>query len=245
MKSARPWGLVIDGPVSRTVWARLPGLHEHLGPVKSGSYRLASRAANALRAGRPAREYHELNDCELVLVLSSDVHLTKVIAELTEAPLDWLHKTLVLWHATYDSRLLQPFACRGAMTATLAPAGESSPKELLAEGDRRAFSLLRRLTSPAFRLSLVSTEGKALAAAGLSLSTALFQPVIAAAVDSLRQSGLPQPDATRLALSGFVETLRLYQRAGARSQAAHYDAPAVTRQLAVLREHHSPHSTLR
>ena len=56
-------GKLTDSPLSRFYW-----LSDRLGPVKSSSFRLASRIANQLRAGHPVKDFEEFHSSELILV---------------------------------------------------------------------------------------------------------------------------------------------------------------------------------
>ena len=68
MKKAQSVGLIGTGSLTDSPLTRFWWLSERLGPVKSASYRVASRIANMLRAGRPVKDYAEFESCDLILV---------------------------------------------------------------------------------------------------------------------------------------------------------------------------------
>src|SRR5580693_2238998 len=84
-------GKLTDSPLSRFYW-----LSDRLGPVKSSSYRLASRIANQLRAGCPVRDFEEFHASELILVSVPDPMLAGVLRDLASAPIDFNGKAIVL-----------------------------------------------------------------------------------------------------------------------------------------------------
>jgi hypothetical protein len=68
MKKAQSVGLIGTGSLTDSPLTRFRWLSERLGPVKSASYRVASRIANMLRAGHPVKDYVEFESCELILI---------------------------------------------------------------------------------------------------------------------------------------------------------------------------------
>ena len=68
MKKAQLVGLIAAGNLTGAPLTRFWWLAERLGPVKSGSYRVASRIVNMLRAGHPVKDYAEFETCDLVLI---------------------------------------------------------------------------------------------------------------------------------------------------------------------------------
>ena len=68
MQKHPSWGLLTAGPASRLETVRLPVLLKHLGPVKAKTYREASLAVRAIRAGEPARDYAALDACRHLLL---------------------------------------------------------------------------------------------------------------------------------------------------------------------------------
>src|SRR5260370_34854034 len=86
MKRAKPVALVgagnlTDSPLTRFLW-----LSDQLGPVKSRSYRLASRISNILRSGHPAKDYGELDACRLILTCLPEPTLPKAASEMGASP---------------------------------------------------------------------------------------------------------------------------------------------------------------
>ena len=62
MKKAQSVGLIGAGSLTDSPLTRFWFLPERLGPVKSATYRVASRIANMLQAGRPVKDYAEFDD---------------------------------------------------------------------------------------------------------------------------------------------------------------------------------------
>jgi len=109
-------GKLTDSPLSRFYW-----LSDRLGPVKSSSFRLASRIANQLRAGHPVKDFEEFQSSELILVCVPDAILPLVLAELASAPIDFNGKAVVLSSFWLDSSELHQLSARGAAVASICP----------------------------------------------------------------------------------------------------------------------------
>src|SRR5689334_14150914 len=103
MKKPKSVALIAAGNLADSPVSRLWGLPERLGPVKSVSYRLASRMANSLRAGHAAKDYAEVGDCELILISVPDEMLAATTAELASAGISWAGKAAVIASALLDS----------------------------------------------------------------------------------------------------------------------------------------------
>src|SRR5258708_39497996 len=84
-------GKLTDSPLSRFYW-----LSDRLGPVKSSSYRLASRIANYLRAGHPVKTVEEFQDSDLILLCVPKRILSHIVDELASSEIDFHGKALVL-----------------------------------------------------------------------------------------------------------------------------------------------------
>ena len=85
MKKAQSVGLIGTGSLTDSPLTRFWWLSERLGPVKSASYRVASRIANMLRAGHPVKDYAEFESCALILVCVPEETVPQVVSEMISA----------------------------------------------------------------------------------------------------------------------------------------------------------------
>jgi hypothetical protein len=116
-----------------------------LGPVKSTSYRLASRIANHLHAGHAVKDFEEFHSCELILVCVPDQMLPQVLDELISARIDFHGKAVVLGSLWLDSSELRELYVRGAAVGSICPLPGFDDLGYLIEGDRLAVARSRRL----------------------------------------------------------------------------------------------------
>src|SRR5258707_15052502 len=96
MKKAQSVGLIGAGSLTDSPLTRFWWLSERLGPVKSASFRVASRIANMLRAGHPVKDYAEFESCALVLVCVPEECVAAVIADMLSSEVSWRGKAVVL-----------------------------------------------------------------------------------------------------------------------------------------------------
>jgi predicted short-subunit dehydrogenase-like oxidoreductase (DUF2520 family) len=218
MRKARSLALVAAGPVSRSFLARLPLVREHLGPVKSCSFRLASRISNALHAGFPVADYGELEPARVILISLPARSLPRVLGELAAAPVDWRHKAVILCDAEHDSSLLAPLAARGAATASMAPLEGFDTRRILVEGDAPALAAARRLLAHGELTAVeLQRQAKAVYLAGITFLTAFAAPMLAAAGECLRRAGLSRQLAAQVVERLSQRALRSYPRGGGRA----------------------------
>ena len=79
MKKAQSVGLIGTGSLTDSPLTRFWWLSERLGPVKSASYRVASRIANMLQAGHPVKDYAEFESCVLILICVPEETVPRVV----------------------------------------------------------------------------------------------------------------------------------------------------------------------
>lgn len=218
MKRIRSVALVCAGPISRGTVARLPGLADHLGWVKAPSFRLASRAVNALRAGVPVHEYEELKPADLIVVSVPRELEESTIACLASSGIDWRRKAAVVLDTLKESNALTPLIERGALLATLHPVGSAEDWTLVMEGQREAIKLMRRALKPAVSraMQVCTTSGKTRLLAGIDEATRGFLPVIASVTDHFKAAGLSKSQSEALAQGLVMSSMRSYFRAGRR-----------------------------
>src|SRR3954470_12817076 len=112
-------GLIVEGNATHSDILRMPSIIHELGPVKSGSIRVARRHSNQIRAGYPVAEYQELNAANLVLIKVSDSTVARVVDELCDADLPMRGVAFALCETWLQSKVLEPLANRGAYVATV------------------------------------------------------------------------------------------------------------------------------
>lgn len=217
----RPLALVAAGPISQSFLGRLPWLIEHLGPVKSSSFRLASRISNTLRAGFPVANFDEFEHVRAVFVSVPARSLGQVVEELAQSPVDWRHRTVFLCDADHDSSALEALALRGAATASLAPLEGFDGKRLLIEGSRAALSAARRLIGGSdTRLIELEPGGKNAYLAGITFLTSFSLPMLTAGAECFRLAGLGPRVAAQLVERLSQRTLRGFLKAGRKALTA-------------------------
>lgn len=215
MKKQPHTALVTSVPFNRAALARLPGLLRDLGPVKAASVRIASRAANALRAGYAARSWDDLRPCRLLLVSASGEKLDALVAEMNSSLDHWKRRSVALIASGADSRALAPLVRRGASVAAVHLLGDPVDPLIFLEGDAPALrEMRRRVTDKAIVIRKGTSALPAVAAAELRL---LLPPMLDAAIGALRHAGLNPVQSWRV-LDAFVAlSLRAFRKSGARS----------------------------
>jgi len=231
------FALAGGGRVSASFIARLPQLRSQLGPVAAQSYRLASRIVNSIGAGTAVRGYADLKDSRLILICAPVRAVDAMVSALSEA-LTCRGRIILLCESDCDSRKLAHLRAQGAAVGSMQPIPGFEGRRFVVEGDRQAVrearSLARALDS---RAEEATAEKMDLYLAALSFGASLFTPLLEAAVLSLRQAGMPQASAVKVAEALFRESLRGYVYAGKRSWSgplAVGDRPAVERELEAL-----------
>src|SRR5689334_6896202 len=112
MRKSESIALLMAGNTRLPMLRRLPRLQERIGPLRSTSFRLASRIANALGAGAPVQDWDAFDLCATILISVPDSILCKSIEELVAAPLRWKSKTVLLCASRFDSSALEQLAKR-------------------------------------------------------------------------------------------------------------------------------------
>jgi predicted short-subunit dehydrogenase-like oxidoreductase (DUF2520 family) len=182
-----------------------------LGPVKSPSYRLASRISNIFRAGHPVKEYAALNACRLVLVCVPDASLSRVVSEMAEAPVAWRGKAIVLCSLSLDSSRLAELSARGAAVGSLSPIPGFEDFRFIAEGDRLALLESRRLLGRSEqRIIVIERSLKPFYLAALTCTSNLLPALLVAASESLRHAGLSSPESATILEKQIGKAFRSY-----------------------------------
>src|SRR5436305_285701 len=184
-------GLILEGNSTHSDILRMPGILQELGPVKSGSIRVARRHSNQMRAGYPVADYHELHSANLILMKLSDSSVARVVDELCASDLPMRGVGFALCETWLQSEALQPLAQRGASVSTVVKLQSLSTPRFIVEGDFKAVRQVRRFLSRSGALSIeVSPEHKHLVFASELLSITLPVSLLHSAKQLLREGGL-------------------------------------------------------
>jgi len=236
MKKPASAGLIAAGNLTDSPLTRLNRLSDSLGPVKSPSYRLASRIANTLRAGRPVKDYAELEACGVILVSVPGAQVSRIVAELLAAKISWRGKSVVLWSDWQDSSDLRPLASRGASVGSLSPIPGFDDLYLV-EGDRRAILVCRHLVeSRGIRTVAIERSLKPLYLAALTCTGSLLFALLLAASESLRHAGITPVLRATLLERQLGRTLRSFLKGGRRAYQPPQEFPRQLRALAAKDE---------
>jgi hypothetical protein len=233
MKPAKPvaliaWGNLTDSPL--TPLLRLSG---RLGPVKSASFRVASRVANIIREGHPVKYYADLDKCHLILVSVPDVDIPRVITELATSEINWPGKAIVLYNTWLGSDEMQELSARGAAVGSISPIPGFEDSRYLVEGDRMAIRESRRLLEQCQR-RILDIEGrlKPLYLAWLTCTGSLLFGLLLAAAESLRHAGVTSALSALMLEKQMGKTLRSYLKAGRQACPDFRELPKILRALA-------------
>lgn len=218
MKKLRPVALLCAGPVSRSPLTRLPNLIRHVAWVKASSYRVASRAVNALGGGTPVGEIDDMKRAGIWLVSVPVEDLPAALDELRAAGIDWKRRILILLSAEAESEACGWFREEGAAVATFAPIGEDGVR-FVAEGDSDAVRVIRYLLEDSHGRRVVEIRKGAKPAylAGALTATRDVMPLIAGAVESFHAAGISNPEAKAITEALLTGAMRSYFRAGRRA----------------------------
>jgi len=216
MKNQLSAGLVLEGNSTDSAVLRLPNIIDVLGPVKSGSLRIARRLSNFLRAGYGVATYEELQPARIILLRVPDSALDRVVQELCAANLIFSEIAFVLCDSWLSSDVLDPLVRRGAAVASVSRLKGSTPR-FAVEGQPAATRPLRRILelNDAITLELRPGTKQSLFAAEL-LTTALPIPLFAAAQQALRTCGISGRMLLSVLEENAVDMFRTFG-AGARS----------------------------
>jgi hypothetical protein len=232
MKKSKSAGLIAAGNLTDSALTRYWSLADRLGPVKSPTYRLASRIANILRAGHPVRDYGELNSCRLILICVPDRMLSRTISELAQSGIAWQGKAVVLCNTSHDSSDLPELGARGAAIGSITPVPGFDDKLYLVEGDKLAVREAGALVEHRDRRAIaIERPLKPLYLAALTCTGTLLFALLFAASESLRHARLPASLSATILDRQLARTLRALLKGGRR---AFPPAEGLPRQLRAL-----------
>jgi hypothetical protein len=218
------YGLIAAGAVNSSFIGRLPGKTRALGPVAGVSYRVASRIANTLRAGLAARSVKELDAVRLILFHSPPSQHKTLVDLLQSSEIQWPGKSLIFCDS--DSAGAQVFRDRGASVAALRSC--AIPGRMVVEGANPSLAFALRMVR-SLRMRPIQIEAGSAAAldAAITLATGALTPLIDHSASLLRQCGLRDSEAMRLAAILVERTAREYSHSGRQSWAWYSREPEV------------------
>jgi predicted short-subunit dehydrogenase-like oxidoreductase (DUF2520 family) len=215
MKKAKSVALIGAGKLTGSPLSRFYWLSERLGPVKSSSFRLASRIANQLRAGHPVKDFEEFRSSELILVCVPEPLLPEVLDDLASAPIDFTGKAVVLSSSWQDSSDLRKLSARGAAVGSICLIPGFDDLRYLVEGDPVAVLRSRRLVEHRDRRAVtIERKLKPFYLAALTWTGSIFFSVLMAAAESLRLAGVAPATSSNILEKQVARTLRSFMRAG-------------------------------
>jgi len=169
----------------------MPSIVQELGPVKSGSIRVARRHSNQIRAGYPVADYRELHSANLILLKVSDSSVARVVDELCASDLPMKGVGFALCESWLPSEALQPLANKGACVSTIVRLQSVSTPRFVVEGDFKAVRQVRRFLSRNGARSIeLSPEHKHLVFASELLAITVPISLLGCAKQLLREGGL-------------------------------------------------------
>jgi hypothetical protein len=218
------FALIGAGPVASSLAANFAREPNSLGPVVAVSYRVASRIANSLGAGQPARDPAVLDRFPLILV-HAPLNQMHVLAErLALAAISWSGKSLVF--VDCDPGPMQRAPMNTASFAWLRQC--PMPGRLAVGGHNSALAAAIRLAGIIDRHPIVVPSSvKARFDAAMLMGGAAFTPLIDSVALILRETGMIDKQAARTAVALFESAVSGYSRSGRQSWQWHVQQPDV------------------
>jgi len=239
MRKLRQAALLASGNAAASPVVRALAAANAIGPVASTSFRVASRIANAMRAGRAVPSVEAFEDSHLMLISVPAKATASAVAQLVAAPFEWKHRTVIL--EGDDGACLAPLHQLGAITGVIAAMPGSGGRLFLLEGERPAVRELRPLLGRTAKLVLIPPGARARFDAGLTLAGHALFPLLAAADAAFVTAGLSRRLTDPVLEKTVQRALRAWTSARRKGWTT-LDAPDKTRtarQIAAL-EHASP-----
>lgn len=210
------YGLMGAGAVNASLIARLPRGGRALGPVAAVSFRVASRIVNSLGAGTPVRTPDLLDSSRVILFHSSPEQFPVLLQTLSAADISWPGKLLLFCDCPPEDSAVASFRNRGASVASLLRS--ALPGRLIVEGDGAALAFAHRLAKDLGSKAIeIDPSCAAAFEAVMTLSGGALTPLIDYATGLLKQCGVRDAEAPKLAAALFEQTARDYARTGRQS----------------------------
>ncbi len=232
MKKAQSVGLIGGGSLTDSPLTRFRWLSERLGPVKSASYRVASRIANMLQAGHPVKDYAEFEACDLILLCVPEETVSQVVSEMLSAPISWRGKAVVLCSACLDSGELRALSAIGAAVGSISPIPGFDDLRYLVEGDPLAIRQSKSLVESRERSAVaIERSLKPFFLAALTCTGPLLFALLLAASESLHRARIPPSLRAALLERQLTRTLRSFLKGGRRAYPPPQELPRQLRAL--------------
>jgi len=232
MKKAQSVGLIGTGSLTDSPLTRFWWLSERLGPVKSASYRVASRIANMLQAGHPVKDYAEFEECVLILVCVPEETVARVVLEMASAGISWKGKAVVLCSTWLDSGELRELSARGASVGSIAPIPGFDDDRYVVEGDPLAIRQAKSLVEYRGRRAVaIERPLKPFYLAALTCTGTLLFALVQVAFESLRHARISPGLSATLLERQMTRTLRSFLKAGRRAYPVPRELPRQLRAL--------------
>ena len=191
MRKQSQLGLVVEGSSTTSSVLRLPKLAEQLGPVKSGSIRVAKRLSSMLRAGYAVDDFEDLQAANLILLYVPDGSVPRLVESLCASELVLKDMSFVLCESWLTTEALRPLTKAGASTATVTRLPTMQRDWFAVEGSAKAVRQTRRfLQRSGARSEEVKAGHKDYLFASQLMITALPLPLLSSAQHALRASGI-------------------------------------------------------
>src|ERR1700733_1580894 len=237
MKKAPSVGLIGTGNLTDSPLTRFWWLSERLGPVKSATYRVASRIANMLQAGHPVKDYAEFESCTLILVCVPEETVPQVVSELVSSGISWRGKAVVLCSTWLDSVDLRELAARGASVGSISPIPGfpiqgSDDERYLVEGDPFAIRQSKSLVEYRERRAVaIERPLKPFYLAALTCTGTLLFALLRVAFEALRRARISPGLSATLLERQMTRTLRSFLKGGRRAYPPPRELPRQLRAL--------------
>jgi len=207
------YGVMGAGALSKSLIGQLPRKSRQIGPVAGVSYRVASRMANSLRAGHPARCVGELESTPVILFHAPADQVRALLELLARAPIQWSEKSLLFCDCVVPAPLSEVFRDRGASVASARQFGIAGT--VMVEGAPAALACAHRLAAELRLRAVEIAPGESHRfAAALTLANAALTPLINRAAVLLRECGLRDKEAVRIATQLFGQTVQEFGHSG-------------------------------
>ncbi|HTC90713.1 MAG TPA: hypothetical protein VK686_20560 [Bryobacteraceae bacterium] len=232
MKKAQSVGLIGTGSLTDSPLTRFWWLSERLGPVKSASYRVASRIANMLQAGHPVKDYADFESCALILVCVPEETVARVVLEMASAGISWKGKAVVLCSTWLDSGELRELSARGAAVGSIAPIPGFDDERYVVEGDPLAIRQAKSLVEYRGRRAVaIERPLKPFYLAALTCTGTLLFALLQVAFEALRYARISPGLSATLLERQMTRTLRSFLKGGRRAYPVPRELPRQLRAL--------------
>ncbi|MDE3196023.1 MAG: hypothetical protein KGN84_06760, partial [Acidobacteriota bacterium] len=210
------YGVIGAGALSKSLIGQLPRKAHEIGPVAGVSFRVASRMANALRAGYAARGAEELRGVPVILFHAPAAQMRQVAKLLEGGGIEWKDKSLIFCDCEVPVAILERFRALGAATAEARQFGMAGA--IMVEGTAPALGRALRIASQLKLRAIEIEPGTSdVFAATVTLATAALTPLVNRAAALLRRSGLRDKAAVGVATALFERTIQEYGHSGKQS----------------------------